>query len=231
MLHAVASDARSSGWIGGVYGNVSLPSEPFASKQNHLVTIVHRQPSTTRQRNSAVKADSTKPEDTFYLAVGYRFSAQILWAQIQSIYGPANVVGLLAEHFPPTAISAIVLECLSIELYLKCLIQVEQQLPTTPRGHGLIDLFKQLSQEKQGRIEALFDSKEPPSSEVAYWSFAKVLTSLNDAFVSWRYAHEYGMKQTTFDTRLAISIQEAVLEHIPTWRHLIEFKTILPTPS
>jgi hypothetical protein len=84
-----------------------------------------------------------------------------------------------------------------------------------PRGPGIVD-----------RIKALFDAKEPPSSDVALWEFDKVLTSLNDAFVSWRYAHEYGMKQTTFDTRLAISIQEAVLEHMPAWRHLIQFRTI-----
>jgi hypothetical protein len=173
-----------------------------------------------------VATQSTKPEDAFYLAVGYRFSAKSLWQQIQSIVGPANVDGLLAEHFPPTALSALVLECLSIELYLKCLIQVEQQLPTTPRGHGLIDLFKQLSQERQDRIKVLFDAKEPPSSDVALWEFDKVLTSLNDAFVSWRYAHEYGMKQTTFDTRLAISIQEAALEQMPAWQHLIQFRTI-----
>ncbi len=169
---------------------------------------------------------STKPEDAFYLAVTYRFSAQSLWQKTQSIVGPANVDGLLAEQFPPTALSALVLECLSIELYLKCLVQVEQQLPTTPRGHGLIDLFKQLSQEKQDRIKVLFAAKEPPSSDVALWEFDEVLTSLNDAFVSWRYAHEYGMKQTTFDTRLAISIQEAALEQMPAWQHLIQFRTI-----
>ena len=169
---------------------------------------------------------STKPEDTFYIAVGYRFSAQSLWQQSLSISGPANVGGLLAEHFPPTRLSALVLECLSIELYLKCLIQVEQQLSMTPRGHGLIDLFDQLSQEKRDRIKALFDAKEPLSSDVALWEFDKVLTSLNDAFVSWRYANEYGMKQTTFDTRLAISIQEAILEYMPAWRNLIQFRTI-----
>jgi hypothetical protein len=173
-----------------------------------------------------VATQSTKPEDAFYLAVGYRFSAQILWKQFESIFGPANVDGLLAEHFRPTVLSAFVLECLSIELYLKCLIQVEKQLPTTPHGHDLFDLFEQLSQERRDRIKALFDAKEPPSSDVASWEFHKVLTSLNDAFVSWRYAHENGMKQTTFDTRLAISIQEAVLEHMPAWRHLIQFRTI-----
>lgn len=168
----------------------------------------------------------TKPEDAFYLAVGYRFSAQSLWQQIESIVGPANVNGLLAEHFPPTALSALVLECLSIELYLKCLMQVEKQLPTTPHGHGLNDLFEQLSEEKRDRIKALFDAKEPPSTDISQWEFDKVLTSLNDAFISWRYAHEYRMKQTTFDTRLAISIQEAILEHMPAWRHLIQFRTI-----
>lgn len=169
---------------------------------------------------------STKPEDAFYLAVGYRFSAQILWQQMESIVGPANVNGHLAEHFRPTALSALVLECLSIELYLKCLIQVEKQLPTTPRGHGLFHLFEQLSQEKRDRIKALFNAKEPPSSDNSQWEFDKVLTSLNDVFVSWRYAHENEMKQTTFDTRLAISIQEVVLEHMPAWRHLIQFRTI-----
>src|SRR5262245_43998179 len=66
-----------------------------------------------------VATQSTKPEDAFYLAVGYRFSAQSLWQKIESIVGPANVDGFLAEHFPPTALSALVLECLSIELYLE----------------------------------------------------------------------------------------------------------------
>jgi hypothetical protein len=125
-------------------------------------------------------------------------------------------------------VSGLTLECLAIEVLLKCLLQLESGAPSTRDGHSLVDLFARVSPNVQARIKQIFNSLEPPSSDPNAWGFDEVLNALNMAFVNWRYAYEWGMPRTTFDTRLAYSIQTAILELRPDWNYLTRFPVAPP---
>jgi hypothetical protein len=180
---------------------------------------------TTEAKVGGRSGKPTKPEEAFYLGICYTFSAGILLQRIGTIHGPATDTRPRLCDFPPTMVSGLMLECLAIEIFLKCLLQLESGGPSTRDGHSLVTLFARVSPNVQDRIKQIFNSLDPPSSDPDpnAWSFDEVLNALNLAFVNWRCAYEWGMGRTTFDTRLAYSIQTAILELRPDWSYLTQF--------
>jgi len=175
-------------------------------------------------------ARATKPEEVFYIAVCYRWSAKILWEQGGNLHPPAVCVGLLAQ-LSPIGFSAFILECLSIEIFLKCLVQLESSSSTTRPGHSLAQLFAQLSPQTQSRIKQIYDSLGKPTDDPAMWNFDSVLRTLDRAFVTWRYPYEYGMGPTVFCTTLAFALQQVILELRPEWEPYTLFRKSSAPPA
>jgi hypothetical protein len=165
---------------------------------------------------------TTKPEEVFYIAFSYRFSAHRLYDLLKKYFPPDTGSGLVQSLFP-TAQAGLILDLLAIEVFLKCLIQIETVSAATPQGHGLVDLFAQVSPKSQERIRQIYDSLEKPTNDPKMWEFDDVLGSLNKAFIQWRYAYEYSMGRTVYCTMLCEAIEKAILEIHPDlgqFRHI-----------
>jgi hypothetical protein len=93
----------------------------------------------------------------------------------------------------------IVLDALTSELFLKCLICIETG--DTPRGHNLERLFNQLSKATRTRIQSYWDSEISTRRREKWDNFERVglkvsrdlptaLANGNNAFERYRYSYE-----------------------------------------
>lgn len=92
----------------------------------------------------------------------------------------------------------IVNAAFSIELYLKCLYMIENNKPSR-YTHNFFDIYKHLSNDSKGFIEAVFNmlleqdslfkelQKRIPSTDT---EFESILREAGNAFARWRYSYE-----------------------------------------
>lgn len=88
----------------------------------------------------------------------------------------------------------------SIELFLKCLILIETQKPTT--GHDLGVLYSKLSPNTQSKIESEFNKlylnsaalKTLPDKAMKLHTIQEVLETNSNTFEKYRYFYERGLK-------------------------------------
>ena len=71
-----------------------------------------------------------------------------------------------------------VLYALAVEIALKALLLRDRQLKEPVRKHNLLELFEELSEEMQSRLERSLPEMR------------QSLASHQDAFVQWRYSYE-----------------------------------------
>jgi hypothetical protein len=134
-----------------------------------------------------------------------------------------------------------VLDALSIEHYLKALLQLQLKTPRPPKGHGLEDFFLQLSKDNRDRIKQAYKDAlaAKPEAMAAYGAsgitpekmeFDYQLQIVSEAFTTWRYAYE-GQMNLGFIIRnlIGYSVRRAILELHPEWQHVVESVWIPPT--
>jgi hypothetical protein len=120
--------------------------------------------------------------------------------------------GMLHLMFPMVVNGAF-----SMELHLKCLLAVENNVT---KGHDLKALFSALSKDSQDWIRGTYEKKYRPQEEARYRSvpgvphpstdFDEVLAASSRAFEKFRYAFEGSVKDG--EGWLAGSILECVRE-------------------
>ena len=104
---------------------------------------------------------------------------------------------------------------LSMELALKAWYAFESDCVSPVRTHYLTKLFKKLKVETQEELDKEFkniaDAMYPSIFEKNH-NIMDFLEQHADAFIKWRYIHEYkGPESTTFDTTLFIATVEMIL--------------------
>ena len=111
--------------------------------------------------------------------------------------------------------TAIVNHTLAFELYLKCLLAVENGFYY--EGHKLVDLFRLLKHETQDHIITTHD-KNTYYRDKKYWGlweeqegkFMSLMENANNAFIEHRYIFEVQEKKE-YDMSFAIEHVKAVI--------------------
>jgi hypothetical protein len=101
--------------------------------------------------------------------------------------------GKAGERNGLAAVPFVVNSAFSIELYLKTLLQVHG---TPKKVHSLLTLYDALPADTRATIERVAVSFAPnylqPEQLAKPFVFRDVITTLDNAFVEWRYAYELG---------------------------------------
>jgi hypothetical protein len=136
-------------------------------------------------------------------------------------------------HLPSARIPHIVCSAFCLELFLKCLLRIEN-VTLPKRTHALLELFELLRRPTKRKISALFGAEHPENSFKYFAaSFAvnfrnsgsrqirptlrTVLKQSSNAFIEWRYLFE-DTKPHTYSANHAISaVKRVILEIHPEW--------------
>ncbi|MBN8567640.1 MAG: hypothetical protein J0M25_13025 [Flavobacteriales bacterium] len=108
-----------------------------------------------------------------------------------------------SPHNPNCVMPFVVNGVFSIELYLKCLGQINGQNLT---GHRLLKLYGKLPQEVHELIASNLD-KFAQLCELDKPNFTEYLKKISDAFIKWRYAYEQERTGTIYVSELIVVIQ------------------------
>jgi hypothetical protein len=154
------------------------------------------------------------PLRVFQQAEKFRLSAITL---IQTGLQAANQGNLM--HFAQTSVPTVVLEAFAFELYLKCLLNL-QNPERTVEGHNLEWLFNQLAKPTREAIRREYDqpsksakrNREARAAQPGHApDFDQDLHLSKDAFVLFRYLYEGGDGQALENANyIASEIMEAV---------------------
>lgn len=140
-------------------------------------------------------------------AHSYHYAAQLLSRPIAT--GPGTF------HLPILPI--ITCYTFSLELYLKCLTVIvgESQL----KEHKYTRLFKNLDSISRASIISHFNSLQP-GSPISEPDFLMHLSTIDNAFVEWRYIYESssGAINLEFVRNAVNAIQNYILTLRPEWR-------------
>jgi hypothetical protein len=123
-------------------------------------------------------------------------------------------------------IPIVVSHAFSIELYLKCLLLIEDKLP--PYKHGLKTLFDLLNAKDRARIRHHFRQFNP--APMRGHGLFEILKRCDDAFEWWRYLHEKTAEEenkrcSVYDgTRVIDPIKKTIFEARP------DLETKFPLP-
>jgi hypothetical protein len=134
----------------------------------------------------------------------------------QSYYEASLIVNKQVFDKPSLGLSIIVLQCLSLEIFLKCVYNLENT--QNADGHHFVDLYNSLSDNTQNGINTFYDffssispirsiiQKQCPSTDL---SLLGCLEASNKAFENLRYGYEG--KHSSFIIQNAI---QAVRQYI-----------------
>jgi hypothetical protein len=123
--------------------------------------------------------------DIFCQAVAFEQAADVMY---QHVFGDANgpVPNMTPEQLHRTC-PLVVMEALAVELYLKCLSQIERS--GYRHGHDLRLLFDDLSAESRASIRRHYDEIQGTLD----WepvTLDEALDRSADAFIEFRYVYE-----------------------------------------
>jgi HEPN domain-containing protein len=109
---------------------------------------------------------------------------------------------------------------LALELYLKCLLQIEDKEAC---GHDLDELFAKLNPGHRSRIEQVYDAWI--ASPRAGMKVADILKRSADAFTKWRYLNEARHQKSPgiYDATLLLPHVRKII-----WEDVPQLKAILP---
>jgi hypothetical protein len=136
------------------------------------------------------------------------------------------------NQYPPTMVPATVYHALSVELYFKCLIQLESGSPP-PQGHSLADLYKKLATATRDALKQVYAEVSLPvakadtkfaeiTKQPSAAQFDNALAASSDAFTTWRYFHEKKMGGgIVIPRRIAVAARRTILKTQPTWEPLV----------
>ncbi len=118
-----------------------------------------------------------------------------------------------------TNVPVVVNHAFSLELYLKCLLQIENKLA---RGHLLDALFGALLPDHRLRIEQAYEkSFGPPRVGM---KLADIVKRCSDAFVEWRYLNEgkYNIASGVYDAALVLPpVRQIICEDVPALKMIL----------
>ena len=174
------------------------------------------------------------PEAIFKQGAFFEIASIILEhdMSIRDRHGRTGIV----VHFP-TLIPAVVNSCFCIELYLKCMLVIENPA-LKPRGHSLLDFFNSISNGVQQRIKHYYDESAAtdPSFQAMQTQFPNlsydlisVITESSDSFQKWRYAYEAPLNQGHRASHVRDGTRKAIIELTPAWQGIWDSLRRLPT--
>lgn len=131
----------------------------------------------TLLRDKGLESRSTLPQTMFQQALSFATTSAYLYEK-DLARAPRN---------PHSIVPFVVNSALSIELYLKTLAQFHG---VSLRGHEVVALYAALPAKAKAQIESAIPDCAKNRGLVAPVSFLAHLTSLNTAFVEWRYIYE-----------------------------------------
>ncbi|MDP9919821.1 hypothetical protein J2W24_005501 [Variovorax boronicumulans] len=103
---------------------------------------------------------------------------------------------------PTTLVPFVVNSAFAIELYLKALSEAHG---LNTRGHVFVRLFDPLPTDTRDRLKALAPQFAQQYKAKTFVNFRAALTTLEGAFVAWRYLYEDD-RPLTYDVPLAIAV-------------------------
>jgi hypothetical protein len=190
-------------------------------------------PAAGKGKTAAGKAP-VDPKHVFRAAVSYEYSANLLASITSMIAGRSGkLTASPPEAMPPTAAPATALGGFAIELYLKCLLQLESGASLPPGGHPLVDLFSRVSSPRQAEIKRVYDENRPSLAQVELAFFEKFryphaldfdrhLGVLSRAFERWRYYYELEMEGGLMvPGSISYAVQQVILQLRPEWASIL----------
>jgi hypothetical protein len=128
----------------------------------------------------------------------------------------------------PTVAPWIVIQAFATELFIKCLHAVDGR---EVRGHSLVALFGNLSDERKNRINAIYD--EIAKSDEAFAEMQRAeptdkltlafsLQEMDRAFEIWRYAYESPGPVNCFLGEPWKAVKRTILELKPEWQIVVD---------
>jgi hypothetical protein len=120
-------------------------------------------------------------------------------------------------------VSALVLESLAAELYLKALLA--EEFGVAPLTHDLFDLFRQLSRQTKEKLKKRHSELVVKDPELSWrlrrpgfdLSLEALLELNKDSFEQYRYLHEGNAKSPFFLNVLMQCIRKYILARHPDW--------------
>ncbi|HEY0077930.1 MAG TPA: hypothetical protein VGB73_04730 [Pyrinomonadaceae bacterium] len=170
------------------------------------------------------------PEEAYKFARLYQKAAAAISTEIINSNSP-SLIGPI-----------IVNSALATEMYLKCLLSLENS-GACPTGHELKNLYRALTLDSKAQIEKYYSARlaylkssnvyptgivkvNGVEQTISIWDHAKtelqdVLEEANEAFVNWRYGYENDSKvklqPCTFLEELRLAIRQRIEELKPEW--------------
>jgi len=174
-------------------------------------------------------------EDIFRQAVYFEYATNLL--QRENSDAVRNAIETKAPNFlMPAFVPSAALIPFSLELYLKCLLEIDKCTFKKPKGHELVYLFGCTRPDRQVRVRQLYQNEvdnDPASAiliaetnEPDAFSFDRVLQGADTAFVHWRYHHEKTAGSPSHggfgSGRIRDAVRDTILEIHPDWRAVRE---------
>ena len=120
-----------------------------------------------------------------------------------------------------SSVPVVVNHSLALELYFKCLLQIEDKLGV---GHELDVLFSGLEPTRQARIEKAFQASGKVPPLIPGMTVASVLGRCKNAFIEWRFLNEHKpMTHEMYDATLVTSSVRGII-----WEDYPSLKNVLP---
>ena len=126
----------------------------------------------------------------------------------------------------------VVNSALSMELYLKCLLHIENK-PTQARGHEFVKLFGRLTPQHRTEIAnhfeqeklrhpvllSIFAAERAGRISALQWGINDVLIRSNEAFEKWRYSYELPINNMVYAGVQPVrdGVRKVILQIHPRW--------------
>ncbi len=111
---------------------------------------------------------------------------------------------------------AVTCASLSLKLYLKCLLALEQK-DREDSIYNIAELYQNLNDEKKKLILAKFD--EFSNTQLSSEELLKHLSSLDNAFKKWRYIHEEDARSVNLEDleEMILAAKATITMSKPDW--------------
>jgi hypothetical protein len=214
------------------------PNATAATKPEPITVIV----TASGPNAPPLQPPQSKAEEIFRQGARFEYSTRIMDQHLSFTTRFRFDRGINAPSAPPTYVTTVVLDALTAEIYLKCLIVMETKKNLPPKGHDLLKLFSKLSKASRSRIKQMYELQSSPyeEAEKAFvankiaqpnsFSFDQTLTVLSDAFHKWRYIYEGNIAGGTyFSYRISSALRAVILEMHPEWALFWDYICLTPT--
>lgn len=171
--------------------------------------------------------DETTLKRLFIIGLQFEHSFGILGNVAISKAAPNSRSLPVAAHAP--AIPSVVCGAFALELQLKCLVAIETGREP-PRGHDLREIFALTSDSSQESIQQTYSRllDEAPDLTGQYkdagisLDFDDVLDDCKDAFIEWRYHHEFEKRKSWMASPILKAVRDEILKLRPNWNTVFD---------